>query len=56
MGNEQNEQWVSVSSLSRMKKCSTQTIYNKIKKGEYETRTFERGTKMIGILVKVPEI
>ena len=34
---------------------SKQTVYNRIKKGGFDTQTFERGTKMIGILIKQKE-
>lgn len=48
---ESNCEWISVSTLASLRGCSKQTIYNKIKKGEFETKRFKRGI-MDGILVK----
>lgn len=48
MGNNNN--WVSVSTLANKLGVSKQTIYNRIKDGIYECKTFQRG-KMNGILV-----
>jgi prophage antirepressor-like protein len=48
---EQNEQWVSASDLARSLGVSTQTIYNRVKKGVYETKVFNRGAYK-GILIK----
>ena len=48
----QTNEWVSVSTMAKRLNVSKQTIYNRIRKGDFETQTFERGTKMIGILVK----
>lgn len=52
--NEDNMDWLSVSEVARIKKCSTQTIYNHIREGLYETKEFRRGS-MNGILVKFPK-
>lgn len=49
---EQEFEWVSVSSLATILNVSKQTIYNRIKNGNYETKEFERG-QMKGLLVKV---
>lgn len=49
-----NYEWVSISTLAKRLGVSGQTVRNRVKDGFYETRTFERGT-MVGILVKVPK-
>lgn len=49
--NNNESEWVSVSSLAKTLGVSKQTVYNKIKQGLYEVNTFERG-KMRGILVR----
>ena len=51
----QTNEWVSVSTMAKRLGVSKQTVYNRIKKGGYDTQTFERGTKMIGILIKQKE-
>ena len=48
----QTNEWVSVSTMAKRLGVSKQTVYNRIKKGWFDTQTFERGTKMIGILIK----
>lgn len=45
-------EWVSVSTLAERLNVSTQTIYNRIKCGEFQTINYERG-KYRGILVGV---
>ena len=52
-----NEQFepLSVSEVARLEKKSTQTIYNRIRFGMYETVDFKRGSKMRGMLVKYPK-
>ena len=51
----QTNEWVSVSTMAKRLGVSKQTVYNRIKKGWFDTQTFERGTKMIGILIKQKE-
>ena len=46
-----NNEWVSVSELAKHLKVSHQTIYNRIRKGVYETKTFHRGVYK-GFLIK----
>lgn len=48
---ESNAEWYSVSELAEKLHVSTQTIYNRIKKGEYETQPFKRGMYN-GFLIK----
>lgn len=48
---ENNSEWYSASELAAMLKVSTQTIYNRIKKGKYETQPFKRGMYK-GFLIK----
>lgn len=48
---ESNAEWYSVSELAEKLHVSTQTIYNRIKKGEYETQPFKRGMYK-GFLIK----
>lgn len=52
MANEKEYEWVSPSTLARRLSVSVQTIYNKIKSGNFEVQTFQRG-KMRGMLIKV---
>lgn len=47
--NEENYEWVSVSTLAKRLGCSTQNVYNKIKCGLIPTKEFERGS-MKGVL------
>lgn len=49
---ENNVEWVSVSTLAERLNVSTQTIYNRIKCGEYPTIDYVRG-KYRGVLVGV---
>ena len=51
---ENNYEWVSVSTLAKRLGLSMQMVYNKINAGLYETKTFERGN-MKGYLIKVPK-
>ena len=46
-----NNEWVSVSELAKHLNVSHQTIYNRIRKGVYETKTFSRGVYK-GFLIK----
>ena len=46
-----NNEWVSVSELAKHLNVSHQTIYNRIRKGVYETKTFHRGVYK-GFLIK----
>ena len=50
--NENEYEWVSASSLAVQLNVSTQTIYNRIKRGDYPAMKFERG-KNNGVLVGV---
>lgn len=54
MNNEQNIRWVSVSEMAEIQNVSTQAIYDKIKKGRCQTKTFHRG-KMDGYLVGIDD-
>jgi len=45
------EKWVSVSTLAKRLGCTKQTIYNHLKQGKYEYKASERGS-MRGMLVK----
>lgn len=45
-------EWVSVSDLAKRLNVTNQTVYNKIRCGEYQTIKFKRG-KYNGILVGV---
>lgn len=47
-----NEEWIGISEYARMVGKSKQTIYNWVKSGKIESKTFRRGT-MQGILIKV---
>lgn len=53
MDNGQYEM-LSVSDVARRQNVSTQTIYNQIKSGLWETQEFQRG-KYRGVLVKYPK-
>ena len=53
--NEQDYEWVSVSTVAKRQGVTSQTIRNRIKDGLYEVKEFERG-KMKGILVAVPRM
>ena len=44
------EEWISVSEMAQRMGVSTQTIYNKVSKGEFKSRRFRRG-RMAGILI-----
>lgn len=46
--------YVSVSTIAKITGKTKQAIYNRIRCGKYETKTFDRGS-MVGLLVKVPE-
>lgn len=48
--NEQEYEWISVSSLAKREGVTAQTIRNRIARGMYQTKEFERGS-MKGILV-----
>lgn len=48
------DKWLSVSEFASLLGVSSQTIYNRIARGSYETQEFRRG-KMRGILVRVPK-
>ena len=48
---ESNAEWYSASELAALLKVSTQTIYNRIRRGEYETQPFKRGVYN-GFLIK----
>lgn len=52
--NEQEYEWMSVSSLAVMLNVTTSTIYNRIARGVYATKEFKRGS-MNGVLVGVPK-
>lgn len=49
--NRQEQEWYSASELAALLKVSTQTIYNRIRRGEYETQPFKRGMYN-GFLIK----
>ena len=51
--NEQYEM-LSVSTVAKMQGVSSQTIYNQIKAGMWETQEYQRG-QYKGILVKYPK-
>lgn len=51
---DDNCEWISVSELAQRIGKTKQTVYNKIRAGLYDTKTFSRG-KMRGILVKFPK-
>ena len=53
--NEKDYDWVSVSTLAVMLNVSKQTIYNRCARGEYPTKTFDRGS-MKGMLVGTPKL
>ena len=53
--NENEYEWVSVSTLAKRNGVTTQTIRNRIANGMYETKEFERG-RMRGILVLTTKI
>jgi hypothetical protein len=53
--NENDYDWVSVSSLAVQLNVSKQTIYNRCARGEYPTKTFDRGS-MKGLLVGTPKL
>jgi len=53
--NEEDYDWISVSSLAVQLNVSKQTIYNRCAKGEYPTKTFKRGS-MTGLLVGTPKL
>lgn len=46
-----NNEWISVSELAKHLNTSKQTIYNRIRKGVYETQSFQRGAYK-GFLIK----
>jgi predicted DNA-binding protein YlxM (UPF0122 family) len=48
---ESNTEWYSASELATLLQVSTQTIYNRIRRGEYETQPFKRGVYN-GFLIK----
>lgn len=52
---DDNFEPLSVSEVARLEKKSSQTIYNRIRFGMYETVDFKRGSKMRGMLVKYPK-
>mgnify|MGYP002528415511 CR=1 FL=1 len=47
------EEWISVSTLAKRENVTPQTIRNRIARGMYQTKEFERG-RMRGILVLAP--
>lgn len=49
--NRQEQEWYSASELATLLQVSTQTIYNRIRRGEYETQPFKRGVYN-GFLIK----
>ena len=49
------EEWISVSELAKRMNVTSQTIYNRISKGDLKTKEFTRG-KMRGLLVCSPQI
>lgn len=49
--NRQEQEWYSASELAEKLHVSTQTIYNRIKMGTYEAKSFSRG-KYKGFLIK----
>ena len=49
--NRQEREWYSASELATLLQVSTQTIYNRIRRGEYETQPFKRGVYN-GFLIK----
>lgn len=51
--NENGFELMSVSSLAKRLGVSSQTIYNRIAQGLYDTVEFKRGSKMRGFLIKV---
>lgn len=53
MPKKSNYEWISVSEFARRIGKTTQTVYNMLKTGDFETLEFNRGTKMRGILIKV---
>ena len=52
--NEQDYEWVSVSTFATRINVSVQTIYNRIAQGLYPKKTYKRKS-MNGILVGVPK-
>lgn len=50
--NENEYEWISVSSLAVQLNVTSQTIYNRIKRGDYQVKEFKRGD-MRGVLVGV---
>ena len=50
--NENEYEWISVSSLAVQLNVTSQTIYNRIKRGDYPVKEFKRGG-MNGVLVGV---
>lgn len=49
MANNEDYEWVSVSTMAKRLGCSTQNVYHKIKCGLIPTKEFERGS-MKGVL------
>lgn len=49
-----NEEWIGISEYALRAKKSKQTIYNWVKSGKVESKTFRRGS-MQGILIKVTD-
>ena len=54
MMNDDKYEWISVSECAKRIGKTNQTVYNQIKAGFWETRTFKRGS-MTGILVAYPK-
>lgn len=50
--NNENYEWISISTLAKRLGVSKQTVYNKVNAGVYPTKEFQRGT-MRGVLVGV---
>lgn len=46
-----NEEWIGISEYAKMVGKSKQTIYNWVRSGKVESKTFSRGS-MRGILIK----
>lgn len=49
---ERDYEWITASELAKREGITSQQIYNRIKQGQYETMSFQRG-KMQGHLIKV---
>ena len=52
--NEENLEWIAISQLAIQLNVSKQTVYNRVKRGDYPSKEYKRGS-MKGILVGIPK-